>query len=100
MTFLEDNMKISAQEAYNLIQEHRGKFFTVVVRKKDGTLRKMNCRTDVKKYLQGGQLAYDPSKVLNVPVYDNDAKGYRTVKCSSIQTMSLSGSTYEVEDAS
>lgn len=92
-------MKVTAQKAYDLINEHKGEFFTVVVRKKDGTLRTMNCRTGVKKYLSGGKLAYDPSKVLNVPVYSLDAKGYRTVKCSSIQSLSLSGDTYEVEDA-
>jgi len=91
-------MKVTPKKAYELIQNHKGEFFHVVFIKKDGTLRKMTCRTGVKKYLRGGSLSYDPSKVLNVPVYDMEAKGYRTVKCSSIKSLSLSGDTYEVSD--
>lgn len=50
-----------------------GTIFSVVFEKKDGTLRRMVCRTGVKKHLAGGQATYDPDK--NIGVWDTEAPG-------------------------
>jgi hypothetical protein len=65
------------------------KFFTVVFRKKDGTLRTMNARLGVKKHLKGGKKLYDKANL--VTVYDITKKGYRTVNLDSVQEIKASG---------
>ena len=65
------------------------KFFTVVFRKKDGTLRKMNCRLGVTKHLKGGTKGYDKSNL--VTVYDIVKKGYRTVNLDTLEEIKARG---------
>ena len=65
------------------------KFFTVVFRKKDGTLRKMNCRLGVTKHLKGGTKGYDKSNL--VTVYDIVKKGYRTVNLDTLEEIKTRG---------
>lgn len=87
---------INPQEAYDLIQEHKGKMFSATFVKNNGTLREINCRTGVKRYLQGGSLAYNPADRLNVPVYDLSKNDYRTIKCSQLIYLSIGGEDYQV----
>lgn len=70
-----------------------GSFFSVVNRKKDGTLRKYNCRLGVKKHLQGGELRFDPDEKNMLVVWDNLAtgRGYRMVNCSTIIDLQVCG---------
>lgn len=53
-----------------------GTIFSVVFEKKDGTLRRMVCRTGVKKHLAGGKATYDSDK--NIGVWDTEAPGDHT----------------------
>ena len=46
---------MSNKQKREILQTTKGKFFTVEFVKKDGTLRKMNCRLGVAKDLKGGQ---------------------------------------------
>jgi len=58
--------------------EAKGKFFSVLFVKKDGTLRRMTCLTGVKKHLKGGvsTIAHKPNLL---GVWDNGKKLYRSV---------------------
>ena len=59
-----------------------GKFLTVTFRKKDGTIRVMNCRLGVTKYLKGGSSTLNPDKYITV--YDLQSKGYRAISKDDI----------------
>ena len=84
-------------EAEELIKNSGGRIFTVEHIKKDGTLRKTNCRLDVKKYVNGKGLKYNPSKKGLVPVYDMQVKGYRMVNLKTITKLNIYGVRYDVK---
>lgn len=70
-------------------------FATVVfVKRTDGSIRKMNFRMGVKKYLSGGQVAYDPAKHNLAVVYDVGAKGYRSIPVDAIMELKAGGKVY------
>ena len=63
-----------------------GRFFTVVYRKKDGTIRKMNCRTGVKRHLKNvevpvGHVSKRDDKLV---VFDVKLGDYRTINRDTI----------------
>lgn len=60
----------------------KGKIITVEFIKKDGTLRVMNCRLGVTKYLKGGTSTLNPDKFITV--YDLKSEGYRAIDKSTI----------------
>lgn len=59
-----------------------GKFVTVTFVKKDGTVRKMNCRTGVTKHLKGGESTLDAEQY--VTVYDVAKASYRAINRDTI----------------
>ena len=67
----------------------KGKFFTVVFIKKDGSTRSMNCRLGVTKHLKGGVSNLNPDQYLTV--YDVQAEGYRAVNLSTIVSVTCGG---------
>ena len=69
-------------QIYNAIYDSKGRFLTIEFLKKDGSLRKINGRLGVKKYLAGGSSTLDQSKF--IIIYDLIAKGYRAINKSSI----------------
>lgn len=93
-------------QVLDLINKHAGQIFSCEFIKKDGTLRKMVCRTGVKKYLQGGSLAYDPIERGLVPVYEVSPKDssipkddlYRMISLNTMQKLSINGREYQIQD--
>lgn len=78
-----------------LIQElNTGKIFTAVFTKKDGSLRTMNCRMNVKKHVKGVGLAFDPREKGLLPVFDLQNNGYRFINLNTLQTIKIGGKTY------
>lgn len=71
------------------VSKTNGKIFSVEFRKKDSTIRKMVCRTGVKKHLQGGELPYNPIEKGLLSVYDMENEGYRMVNLNTIINISL-----------
>jgi hypothetical protein len=69
------------------ILQSNGKIFTVKFIKKDGTIRKLNGRLGVEKYLKGGNCTLSKEKF--IIVYDLQAKGYRAVNKDSIVDCTL-----------
>jgi predicted TIM-barrel enzyme len=57
-------------------------FVTVTFIKKDGTVRKMNCRMGVTKYLKGGTSTLDANQY--VTVYDMAKAAYRAINRDTI----------------
>ena len=91
---------ISRDEAKQLIKETKGKIFTVIFIKKDGSERTMNARLGVKVYLRGGQLAYDAESKGLLPVYDMQISGenaYRMINLNTILSLKIGGNTYTVQ---
>ena len=89
-------MKISREQAEQLIDSTNGSIFSVVFVKKDGTIRKMHCRTRVHKLIKGGGLKFSPkSKGLRV-VYCLTNKAYRMINLNTITNIKTKGSNYDV----
>jgi hypothetical protein len=64
------------------ILNSNGKIFSVEFVKKDGSVRLMNCRLGVTKYLKGGSSTLNPDKFITV--YDLQSEGYRAINKESI----------------
>lgn len=73
----------------NLIDSSDGKFVSVDFVKKDGTIRNLNGRLGVTKYLKGGERTTDPNKF--ICIYDTVNKGYRSINRSSILKVKVAG---------
>jgi len=88
---------VNKEQAKNLINSSKGKFFTVEFVKKNGDTRVMNCRKGVKKHLKGGELAFDPNSKGLVVVFDAQKKAYRMININTLQSVTIDKATYSVE---
>lgn len=79
-------------ELSKIIEASNGRFFTVSFIKKDGSIRVLNGRIGVEKYLKGGECTLDRASFLIV--YDVQSKGYRAINRDTIQTVTMDGVTY------
>ena len=81
--------RIARKDAVNIIKS--GKFCTVTfVKRSDNSMRTMNCRTGVKKYLKGvaGQgPAYKAADHDLIPVYDLKEGQYKSIPVERIQVV-------------
>jgi len=75
----------------SVVQSTRGRFFGVTFVKADGSLRKMTCRTGVKKHTTGGGLKYNARERGNMIVWDTSVKGYRTIKLDRLVSLRFGG---------
>jgi len=81
-----------------LIELLKGQFFTVEFIKKDGTLRKMNCRTGVKKYLSNnGKKIQITSPIENgiLRVFDLQKNEYRSINLDTVNRITFNKITYK-----
>lgn len=67
-----------------VIKETKGKYFSVVFTKKDGSARRMTARLGVKKGLKGKGMNYDPDDKGLMVVWDVQKGEYRMVNLSTI----------------
>lgn len=92
---------ITKQEAADLIRSTNGKLFTVEFVKANGELRKMNARTQVKKWLKGGTSTIADKPHL-IGCYDMQAgkqdkgKGYRCINVETLKSLKVGGKEYTV----
>lgn len=92
-----------SREVYNAILKTEkmsgasGTFFSATNLKKDGSLRKWNCRLGVTKHLRGGEQAYDPEKFNFITVFCNKAQMYRQLNVNTLQYLKVCGKVL-VED--
>ena len=86
--------KIKATDPRN---SGKGEFFTVVFRKRtDNTIRTLNGRLGVRKYLKGGDLPYDAAERELLPVFDAKANGYRMINLRDIISAKIGKQEYIV----
>lgn len=76
------------------INTKNGQFFTVVFTKKNGEMRKMNCRRSVTKYLKGGKSTTNHKENL-MTVFDMVKKQYRSINLETVKSLAVSGQVFE-----
>ncbi len=82
-----------------LIKEmNSGKIFTAEFIKKDGSRRQMNCRTNVKKYVTGKGLSFNPTAKNLLPVFDLQKKEYRFINLSTLISVTIKQKKYFIND--
>jgi len=72
------------------------KIFSATFTKKDGSLRKMLCRLNVKKHLKGGKKSYDSNALNYLTVYSLDKSGYRTINVNTLKQLKANGKVIKV----
>lgn len=83
------------EQAEYLIDNSNGKFFTVEFIKKNGDLRKMNCRIGVSKYVTGKGLTFEPSDYNLRVVFDLQKHDYRMINLETVRRIIMNGHVYE-----
>jgi len=89
--------RITRDQIDEIIAKAGNQFASVEFVKKDGSLRKMNFRRGVTKYLRGGKSTLDGKDHL-VIVYDLKAKGYRVFNKNTTKRLVVGGEEYVVEE--
>ena len=87
---------ISTVVATELINKSKGKIFTVTFRKKNGELRKMNCRLGVSKGVNGKGMNYNPTLKALKPVFDMQIKEWRMLNLETIRELNINKEKYMV----
>ena len=62
-----------------------GAIFNVVFEKKDGSIRHMRCRLNVKKYVKGIGMKFNPEDYNLLVAYDLDKEGYRMIPLKRVR---------------
>lgn len=75
-----------------------GRFFGVTFEKKDKTLRTMNARLGVTKFLVGGENKVVKPSNSYMTVWDKHANGYRTINLATIKELHVNGEQFKVVD--
>ena len=70
-----------------------GKIFSATFEKKDGTIRTINCRRDVKKGVTAKGLSLDPMSKGLLVVYDMHRKGFRMINLDKLIEAKVNGKT-------
>ena len=86
---------LTKEQAKEQIFNTKGKIFNVKFIKKDGTLRDMTCRREVKKGVKGIGMAYNPSDYNLIPVYDM-SKGFRMINAATIKEVTINKNSFNV----
>lgn len=81
-----------------LKEMNSGKIFTACFIKKNNELREINCRTNVKKYVTGKGLNFNPSSKNLLPVFDMQKKEYRFINLSSLIWVKIKKKKYFIND--
>lgn len=86
---------MTLQEFVDRAREKGHIFAVEFVKRTDGTVREMVCRTGVTKGTHGGSMGYDPRDHGLLPVYDMKAQGFRSIPVDAILHLSMGGQRYE-----
>ena len=92
-------MKINREKAREKLLSAENTMFSVVfIKRTTGEVRRMLCRTGVRKYLSGGELKFIPIRRGLLSVYDMQSKGYRFINLETLISFKLGGTSYEIQD--
>jgi hypothetical protein len=70
-----------------------GKIFSATFEKKDGSIRTINCRRDVKKGVKGVGMSFDPMSKGLLVVYDMHRNGFRMINLDKLIEAKVNGKT-------
>ena len=73
------------------IQKAENTIFSVKFLKKDGSVRKMVARLNVKKGVNGKGMAYNPIEKGLLPVFDMEKQGFRMINLKTILDLKIKG---------
>tara|TARA_Y100000310_G_scaffold305677_1_gene346094 strand:+ start:179 stop:469 length:291 start_codon:yes stop_codon:yes gene_type:complete len=94
-------MKITREEAKEIIKGSGGQFISVTFLKKDGEVRNMNGRLGVYKSknapLKNIGLAYNPNDYGLVSIFDVQKKAYRMINLNTLSKLKMKGETYQIK---
>lgn len=79
------------------LKDNNGKFFACEFLRKDGSLRKMSCRTGVKKHLKGGKNNSQKDSNGLIVVWDREVEQYRTLNLETVISINMRGEKYRVK---
>lgn len=88
---------VNVDQAAALIRGTKGKIFTCIFQKKDGSMRTMNARLGVKAYLHGGVLPYNPNEKRLIPVFDIQKREYRMINIDGIKEVRINNFIFKVQ---
>ena len=71
------------------IQTAENTIFSCTFIKKDGSARKMLCRLNVKKGVNGVGMAYDPIEKGLIPVWDLQANAFRMINLKTVTELRI-----------
>lgn len=83
------------QEFVDRARESGHIFAVEFVKRTDGTIREMLCRTGVTKGTSGGSMGYRPEDHGLLSVYDMQRAGFRSIPVDAILHLSMGGKRYE-----
>ena len=89
-------IKISTDEAKELIHDYKNQIFTCKFIKKDGSHRIMNARLGVKKGVKGVGLNYDPNDYNHIIAYDLKNQGFRTININTLLYLRTNKKKYTI----
>lgn len=93
------DIKVTMEKAEAIIKELKERpttqFFHVVFKKKNGDIRRMQASFNVKKYLKGGVLKYNPEDHGLVCVSERDV-GYKMINLKNLISVSTDKNKYIV----
>lgn len=90
------NNSLTKNVIESAIKATNGQFFTVIFRKKNGKMRKMNCRLGVKKHLRSGASSTTSHMSNYITVFDMVAREYRTINLDTIKEFRGNGTVLKV----
>jgi hypothetical protein len=70
-----------------------GRIFSATFEKKDGSIRTINCRREVKKGVKGVGMSFDPMSKGLLVVYDMHRKGFRMINLKTLIEAKVNGET-------
>ncbi|QDP46478.1 MAG: hypothetical protein GOVbin4342_3 [Prokaryotic dsDNA virus sp.] len=73
------------------IQKAENTIFSVTFTKKDGTIRTMVARLNVKKGVKGTGMAYNPIEKGLLPVFDMQKNGFRMINLKTVTELTIKG---------
>ena len=89
------NNRPSSDELKAMIKSTKGRFFSCVTLKSDGSYRKWVARTGVKKGVKGG--GRKNTKENLVTVFDMQINQFRTLDANKLQNFKCGGFNWEIE---
>lgn len=89
-------LHVTREKLDKLLTDQDGKFFTVVFRKLDYSLRTLNGRLGVKKYLKGGTNKITRYDNPYITVFEVNGLEYRTVNLHTIKQVRANNTIYKV----